>query len=264
MSEITDFYTSWLGCGAFGAANNRITVEEPITFEPTDLSNCSIWLDATDNLTITNDASNNLLTWSNKGLYGGTVYQNSGSVLTNTDTINGFNVLRFQPYADLLYNWTQTVNPVTCFVVMKPITDLALAPLPYMNFFDALSTAGNLGTSMFYDASGGFAYGIGANNVAIYVAGYEAINPTLVPLLIAMRNDITTNNQIILNNENIVLAFSDVANYNLSNFNYYLGSAVHGTEFNFAEFIIYERALSDAEMLLVTSYLTQKYNISTL
>ena len=201
MSEITDFYTTWLGCGAFGAANNRITVEEPITFSPTDLSNCSIWLDATDNLTITNDASNNLLTWSNKGLYGGTVYQNNGLVLTNTDTINGFNVLRFQPYADLIYNWTQTVNPITVFVVIKPITNLAIAALPYINFFDAFSGAGNFGTSMFYDSgTGEFGYGLGANNVAIYVAGYEAINPTLVPLLIAMRNDITTNNQLILNN----------------------------------------------------------------
>ena len=118
---------------------------------------------------------------------------------------------------------------------------------------------------MFYDSgTGEFGYGVGANNLAIFVAGYEAINPTDIPLLINFRNDVTTNNQLILNNSNIVLTYNDTANYNLSNFNYLLGSSVYGTEYDFAEFIVYERALSDAEITVVNAYLSAKYNISTL
>jgi hypothetical protein len=150
-------------------------------------------------------------------------------------------------------------------VVTKPITDLSNALLPYNNFFDALSTIYNFGVSMFYDTSENkFAYGCGANNLAIYVAGYGSTNPTNIPLLISIRNDTTSNNKLMLNNQELTLVFNDTASYNLSNFNYYMGSTVHGTEFDFAEFIIYDRALSDAEIDQVNAYLTAKYDIEAL
>lgn len=261
---MTDYYVDWLGCGAFGAVGRRVAVEEPIVFSPTDLSNCSIWLDANDPTTII-DVSGVVTRWTNKGLVGGSANNNDGTVLTSQDTINGLNVLNFQPYADLLFNWTQTVNPVTCFVVMKPITDLSGFALPYINFFDALSGVYNFGTSMYYDSGlGQFGYGCGANNLAVYVMGYSSVNPTNTPLSITIRNDLSSNNILILNNESVPLTYSDTANYNLSNFNYYMGNPVHGTEFDFAEFIIYERALSDAEVAVVNGYLTAKWAINTL
>lgn len=264
MSEYTDFYVDWLGCGAFGAQSRRLVAEEPITFLPTDLSNCSIWLDANDPTTIV-DNSGVVFRWSNKGLSGGTANLNDGSVLNGIDTINGLNVLKFQPFADLLFNWTQTVNPITFFVVIKPITDLSGAPLPYINFFDALSTIYNFGTSMYYDSAlGQFGYGCGANNLGIYLMAYNSVNPTNTPLLISMRNELPSNNIVILNNTPQSLAFSDTASYNLSNFNYYMGNPAHGTEFDFAEFIVYERALPDFEIAEVNAYLTAKWGINTL
>lgn len=269
MSESADYYMSWLGCSAFGIGSiNKLKAPEPITFTPTDLSNCSIWLDATDDLTITTDLSNSTIvtSWSNKGLSGGTANANDGVVYTTTHTINSLNVLNFSPNSDLLFNWTQTVNPITVFIVMKPITDLASGvPYPFINFFDALSSVYNVGTSMYYDSGlTEFGYGIGANNLGIYALGYNTTNPTNIPLLISIRNDTTTNNELILNNSVQTLSYNDNANYNLSNFNYYMGNPVHGTEFDFAEFIIYERALSDEEIDLVNTYLTAKYDIHSL
>ena len=265
MSESADFYSSWLGFNAFGLGSIRRIAEVPTTILPTDLSNCSIWLDANDPTTLTDNSANMVLIWNNKGLAGGSALANDGSVYDNTHTMNGLNVLNFTPYSDLLFNWTQTVNPITCFVVMKPITDLSSAALPYINFFDALSTFYNFGTSMYYDSGlASFGYGCGANNLGIYVMGYNATNPTNIPLSIAIRNDISANNFLTLNNTPTTLSYSDTANYNLSNFNYYMGSSVHGTEFDFAEFIIYERALSDEEIALVNAYLTAKWGIYTL
>ena len=183
MSETADFYSSWLGCASFGAVSKRaIAAPEPIVFQPTDLSNCSVWLDANDGATII-DVSGSLTSWANKGTFGGSANANDGVVLTGTDTINSLNVMKFQAYADLLFNWTQVSNPITCFIVMKPITDLTTAGLPYMNFFDALSTIYNFGTSMYYDSGlMQFGYGCGANNLGVYCLGYNSTNPTNIPV----------------------------------------------------------------------------------
>lgn len=266
MSESADYYMSWLGCSAFGGVKSRIVAPEPVVFQPTDLSACSIWLDATDDIAVTTDLSNNVISWSNKGTFGGLVNSNTG-IVSYTDTINTLPVLNFKPYADMVFNWTQTVNPVTAFVVMKPITDLSndSPPYPFINYFDALSGVYNLGMSMYYDSGlTSFGYGIGANNLGIWAMGYNATNPTNTPLLVAMRNDTTSNNKVILNNTELTLSFNAVADYNLSNFNYLLGNPIHGTEFDYGEMIIYERALSDLEMSQVSVYLTTKYDIKTL
>lgn len=263
MSETADFYSSWLGTNLFGVTSSSgVEVTPLVVFEPTDLSNCAIWFDATDNLTVT-DISGVVQTWVNKGLSGGSANLNDGQVLTNQHIINGQNVLHFQPYADLLFNFTQTVDPCTVFVVTRPITDLSGAPLPYINWFDALSTIYNVGFSMFYDTSANqWAYGIGANNLAIYVAGYDPTNPTNQTICCTIRNDTNISNNLLqLNSTPIPLSFDAPASYNLSNFNYYMGSSVHGTEFDYAEMIFYERALSDAEVAQVNAYLSAKWSI---
>ena len=94
------------------------------SFIPTDISGLTAWFDADDSGTII-ESGNSISQWNDKSGNGNNVTQatSSNQPLTNTNTINGKNVITFDGLNDYLKRatWTGGViaQPNTAFVVFK-------------------------------------------------------------------------------------------------------------------------------------------------
>jgi hypothetical protein len=84
-------------------------------FSPTDISNCELWLDASDASTINLGVGNGVATWEDKSGQGNDVSQGTGTnqPLTNTETLNGKNVLVYDGIDDSLVSAVFANSPLT-------------------------------------------------------------------------------------------------------------------------------------------------------
>ena len=261
MSESEDYYMSWLGCNSFGAVSKRITAEEPVVFQPTDLSNCSIWLDGTDNLTITADLSNNVQAWFNKGDLSGSMipYPSQAAPTTNNHDISGNNVIWFDSYQTLYNNYTFTNETFTMFIVTTTISDLSVNN--YASWFNGFSSgAFSSGLSEYL---GTYYTGCGGSGIDNYVMIARPNYPINKPTIYAIRSSSDlSNNAIWIDNSGQTLDFNTFAGYNTTPVDYYLHMYTHSSSIDIGELIVYNRALSDAEVLQVVSYLSDKWSIA--
>ena len=96
MSQITDFYISWLGNAAFGNGPGRLKEIEPLVFKPTDLSDCAMWLDENDNFAVSTNQLLQVVSWANKGTLGGQFDLSGAAPVTyQSASVNGLNVVSF-------------------------------------------------------------------------------------------------------------------------------------------------------------------------
>ena len=272
MSETADFYTSWLGCSAFGAVSSRkITVAPPVVFKPTDLSNCSVWFDANNGDSIITDPFGGYVTnWSNLGTSGGEALNADTSNVVNTgvDTINSLNVLKFNPYSALVFNWGKVSNTATTFfIVVKPITDLSSINNVQFDLWAPYGYNGYWG--MAYAYSTGFSptpwLSVGVSSgYTVTVCGGNNINPTGNGTLLMLRADATdlSNNKAEYNGTNMSLVFNAIDYYNQSKITYWIGNTGTSWEYDVAEIIIYDSVLTDTEVATVTTYLKDKWAIT--
>lgn len=264
MSESTDFYMSWLGCGAFGAQNSRITALEPIVFLPTDLSNCAIWFDANNSDSIAVDPLDNssLLSWNNLGDLSGSMTPATGTGNYNVDTINALNVVQF-PVGNTM-SWYNAIpdQEKTSFIVAKGLTDLTTILNPYMDLWSGAASQGyQLGYSYVRDLDT-FVYAqCRSGDWCVYST--TGTNPYNTPQLVSYR--ITTDlssNFIRINSVNQTL----LENHTADLFNTfpipYVVNRDDGSSQDIAEIIIYNRALTDVEVAQVEAYLTAKWAIT--
>lgn len=268
MSETTDFYSSWLGCSAFGAVNNRIRAEEPIVFSPTDLSNCDIWFDANNPTTITTDPFGGYVTtWSNLGNYGGLAsnVDTSNVIYTGTQTINFLNVLDFNSNAAMTFPFAKPSYDTTLFVVSQPITNLSTNFRPNIDWFNPVGYNGFLGAGMGYEPTftPPWFYATAASGYYFSCLGADSNDPTGRPISVCIRTTSDTSGNIVtLNGSNLTLLYQDNAVYSSDLVPYYIGSTVYNSQFWMAEMIIYDRKLTDEEVAQVTTYLQAKWAIT--
>ncbi len=262
MSESSDFYMSWLGCGAFGSAGSgTLTVPTPIVFVPTDLSGCQIWFDANNSGSITTDTNNtSILTWQNLGDLSANMVPYTGTGEYNIDTINGLNVVLFGAGNNMSVYGNLPNEPKTAFVVFKGLNDLSGTVSPFLSLFNGEATnAFQFGAA--YDAGlGGYIYTACQNGVwCNYGVGPNSYNTTIMA---ACRIDTSaSNNFISVNKVNLT---GDNAN-SASGFNQfpipYSVGRIDGSSMDCAEIIVYTRALSDTEVAQVYTYLTTRWGI---
>ncbi len=262
MSESADYYMSWLGCSAFGVGSTvKLQEPIPIAFQPTDLSFCAIWYDANNTASITtNIEDNTVLSWSNLGTIGGFLEPSTGSGQSGVTTINGLNVVSFnEANTMVMSNTSITDQPRTFFIVSRGRTDITSPPAGYSYFYGLQSQDGQF--SSFY--SGGiFTYITCANGVycPIIASGPDPYNTTAAICFRNSDSDLAQNLLSVngvaqtLTNSELAGSFSDVAT------DYYVNSS-SGTSQYIGEIIWYLRALSDAEVLQVTTYLIDKWGL---
>jgi ribosomal protein L31 len=99
----------------------------PITrqpyFLPTQITGCSLWLDAADTSSDSMILSgSNISTWKDKSGTGNNATANTGTVTTNSTTINGLNTIRFNTSSFLnIASFTMTAN-ISVFAVLRGVT----------------------------------------------------------------------------------------------------------------------------------------------
>lgn len=262
MSEYTDFYMSWLGCAAFGQSSSfTVQAPEPVVFSPTDLSNCSIWLDATDNLTITADLSNNVSAWQNKGDLSGSMVQFSTEALpiTNKHDISGNNVIWFDSYQMLYNNYTFTNQAFTLFVVTNTLSDLSVNN--YASWFNGFSTGAF--SSSVSEYLGTYYTGCGGSGIDNYVMIARGTYPQNKPTIYSIRSSSDlSNNALWIDNSGQTLDFNTFGGYATTPIDYAIHYYTHPSSIDIGEIIIYNRVLSDAEVLQVNTYLSDKWSIN--
>lgn len=261
MSEITDFYSSWLGCNIFGNTSSGLAAPIPIPFSPTDISDCSIWFDATDNTTITLGTGDNVVAWFNKGDLSGSMvpYPGEATPQTNTHDINGNNVIWFGPFQTLYQNLQFSNQAYTFFVVTKTLLDPATDN--YVDWFGAF-TSGGFSTGL-SEYLGTYYLGCGANAIDNYVMNGSA---TYVdkPVIYTIRSSSDLSGNVIYQDSfpldlNVANQF---LGYNTNPLDFFIHIYTHPSSLDIGELIVYNRALQDDEVLSVQEYLSGKYSIA--
>lgn len=262
MSEITDFYLSWLGNAAFGASGIRVRDQEPIVFKPTDLSDCIWWFDGNDNDAVVYNDLLVVSAWKNKGTLGGQFDASGGVIEYGQTTVNGLNVVTFNENAFMSASYAIANQAKSFFVVTKENTVLSGQANPWI-------------TS---DTNGGIELFSQVNGTQVYFLGKH---PSVIPELAAETNTIYTgypalisainatdlsDNYIAVNGTSLPFIYDAVASgYNTGSIVYYLGGYLNGSPVasaqDYCEVILYNRALNIPERIEVEKYLRTRWNI---
>ena len=262
MSETSDFYSSWLGCAAFGAGSSlRLQAPEPIVFVPTDLSGCGIWFDAANDLSVTVDTKDNtsILTWQNLGDLSGSMVPYVGTGSYGVDTVNSLPVVLFGPSNNMYWYGELPTQEKTAFVVFNCLSDLTTIGAPYLNLWNGEATQGfQLGLSY---SLPNFYYSLcRSGDWCNY--GTTTDNPQNIPKLVSYRitTDLSSN---FININGVPLTLQE--NHTADGFNVYpipySVNRTDGSSQDMCEIVIYNRALNDTEVAQVEAYLIAKWDV---
>lgn len=262
MSEITDFYLSWSGSSAFGAAGIRVRDQEPIVFKPTDISGCAMWFDANDNDTVNYDDLLNVLSWSNKGTIGGQWDASGGVILYGNTKQNGLNTITFNSNAFMSGQYQLNFQERSIFIVTKETGVPTGIPSPWIT-----SDTAN-GMESFSQHNGTTVYYIGKHNVVFpELAGESPTDYTGYAALFSFINATTlVDNYVGVNGTSISITYSNIATgYNTGLITYFLGDYLNGSSVgnsqDMCEIIVYDHALAEPDRVQVEFYLRTKWGI---
>lgn len=262
MSQITNFYVSWLGTTGFGMSGIRLRDQEPITFQPTDISGCAIWMDANDNDAVTYNSLLQVSSWKNKGTLGGQFdASGAGVVEYGQNQQNGLNTVTFREYGFLSGNFTLNFQSRSVFIVVKPNSFPAASGVPTFSSdttnFQETFFAKN-GSWLWYEGKHPSPFPNNAFETSTDYTGYASIAEFIVG------TDLSDNWSGI-NGTYIAPTYQSAASYATGSAVYFLGNYFNGSaiqaDVDYCEILIYNTALSSADRENVEAYLQRKWNI---
>ena len=265
MSEITNFYMSWLSGQAFGANSVRVRDQEPLIFKPTDISGCRIWLDANDANTVITNELLFVSSFVNKGTLN-FQFDISGNqpVIYGSTIVNGLNTLSFTPDSFMQSAFALDFQPRSLFIVTKENS------VPASNANPWLASDTSNGMEVFSLTNGTQTYFLGKHPSPIPELAFETSTIyTGYPALVEFINSTDSNdNWMGVNTTKSVPIYSvNASGYNQSNIPYYLGGYFSGSTVassqDFCELILYEGALNPYLREEVEKYLMTKWAITT-
>jgi len=235
-------------------------------FNPSQISDCKLWLDSSDLETITFRVGTDYVAeWDDKSGNGNNVVQASESLqpIYQSDVINKLGMIDFDGSNDNI-GGNITSEFATVFLVVKPnvviSTNSATQPLLRIGYYQGLFLGSGTGT---------------LDNELITVMLEGGDNPRSA--WGATNDTINTNGHILVtswNSEDVQydIYYDGVLKTNLSNGTPYLksmtalflGFSDSGANFNgkFGEVIIYDRVLKEVERLQVQKNLSKKWEIN--
>jgi hypothetical protein len=263
MSEITDFYPSWLGSSGFGASGIRVRDQEPIVFKPTDVSGCVMWMDANDNDAVVYNDLLQVSRWYNKGTIGGYFDLSGGIIEYGNATQNGLNTVTFNTNGFMSGLFQFDFQDRSLFVVTRETTVLGGVPSPWITS----DTAG--GMESLSQHNGSTLYYIGKHgNVFPELAGESATDYSNYAALFSFINSSdVSDNYVGVNRSQISMIYdSPASGYNTSLITYFLGDYLNGSPVgnsqDMCEVILYNTALSIPDRQNVENYLMRKWGIT--
>jgi len=268
MSEYTDFYSSWLGCSAFGVSRIRVGGTQPldpVVFVPTDISGLYVWLDAANATSVTTDLSGNISSWSNLGSVA-TAFAPGSNLVSYATAPNGSNIASFPGGATLESYFQLPYLTRTCFVVFENASDLTSISYPYVNLMNT-SASGGRQVGVSYDSVSRAYYTSMCQQGFNCPAAGPISNVEVGGLNLAIwgvDSNTYTSSFAYYNSFSNVNTSTDVPNlFNTNPIPYYIGSPVSGSpDFRVAEVIEYDSLLDSGQISTVTNYLVRKWTIS--
>ena len=265
MSEYTDFYPSWLGCSAFGAAGIRVRDQEPVVFRPTDISGCVLWLDANNQDAVNANEFNEVLSWNNEGILGGQ-FDLSGTeaVQYGATTVNGLNVVTFTPNAFMTGTFTLNFQGRSVFMVSRANSFPTNTAVPIFSS----DTTNAQETFFSWNGSNSWLYFEGKHPSPFPTTAYETTTDytgTAVLSEFVIAQDLS-DNWTGINGTYIAPIYNSPASgyttgaaiYNLGNF--FGGLGVNANQ-DMCEMIIYDNPLNEQDRTAVEYYLRIKWNL---
>ncbi len=265
MSQSADFYSSWLGSSAFGGAGVRIRDQEPIIFQPTDISGLALWMDGNDNDTVTYNELLLVSAWKNKGYLGGQFDLSGGVIEYGQVLVNSLNTVTFRENSFMTATYSLNFQGRSVFFVTKENTNLGDGiPNPWI----ASDTIGGMETFSLRNA-GTFTYFLGKHPSPIPELAFDTTTDYLgVPTLVEFINSSNApDNWIGINGTKYPSTYdAAAAGYNTGSILYYLGGYFGGTAIpsnqDICEVLVYNTALNDPDRQNVEKYLRKKWNLA--
>ena len=263
MSEITTFYSDWLGCSAFGGSSVRLRDQEPLIFNPLDISGCVIWMEANDSRTVNYDTFLQVGLWSNKGTLGGTFdISGTGLVEYGVDKVNGLNVLSFRSNGFLSGTFNLDFQDRSVFLVIKPNSFPSSTPIPIFSSDNtgAQETVFSLnGTWTWFEGKHGSPFPQTAFESLTDYTGYASLAEIVVS------TDLS-NNWTGINGTYIPPIYQSAASYSTAPALYYLGNFFNGSpvpaDVDMCEILMYNGVLSAADREQIETYLRVKWALA--
>lgn len=276
--EVSTYMTRWYGSGV--VQNSRINILPPApvppVFNPLDISDCALWLDANDSSTIqvSEDLSganvNRVMKWFDKAKPANNNYfthdgDPSTSGLYNTTTMNFLNTVSFPVNCAMDHSQNKyQFNFVdrTFFAVIKPrvVPDVSNTVLTIFSG----DVSGGMTAQIFYDVSNNnYKYGMydtsGFNTVAFDLSE-NPLNTRMI-LMWAHGKDLSGNvGSYDVSSQ--PLTINQAADYSEEDMDYFLSSKTEGCSFDVGEILMYGRVLDVNEQTKVLEYLADKWNLS--
>lgn len=263
MSEFVNFYMSWQGCSAFGANSRVLRENEPVIFQPTDISGCAMWFDANDSASVTADEFGQVFSWANKGTIGGQ-FDISGAAAVQYGVAfqNGLRTISFAENAFMSGSFALDFQARSVFFVTRENTVPTGVPNPW------LSSDTNGGMETFSQRNGTTVYFIGKHPSPIpEIAVDTTVNYLGTASITEFINgtDLSNNWFGINGTQYPPIYNADASGYNTSNIVYYLGGYFGGSTVassqDFCEMIVYNHDLNVQDRIQVEDYLRRKWGI---
>ncbi len=260
MSEITDFYLSWLGNQGFGSSGIRFRDQEPLVFRPTDISGCRIWLDANDNDAVQYDDVLQVISWANKGTLGGKFDLSGGIVLYGQNLQNGLNTVTFDEYGFMTGVFNLDFQNRSLFYVIKPNTLAKPTPIFTSDVSGHQETAFDLsGTWTTFIAEHASPFPEIAFETTTDYTGYAYMTS-----LVAGTD--LSDNWCGYNGTYTAPIYQSPASFTLGSATYFLGNYLGGSpiqaNYDMCELILYDGVLSDPQRIEVEKYLRTRWRFT--
>ena len=264
MSEYTDFYPTWLGTSMFGSAGVKIREIVPISFQPTDISGCALWLDADDNIAVSTNSFNIVQSWANKGYVGGQ-FDLSGTeaILYGSTLINGLNAVSFTSNSFMSGTFSFPFDARSIFFVARENG----VPANTANPWFSSDTNGGVETFSFHN--GTTTYFIGKHPSPYPELAFEATKDYVGTAVLTefINSASNVDNWGGINGTEYPLIYSaNASGYNQSSITYFLGGYFGGSTIassqDFCEAIMYNTSLQPEDRQRVEQYLINRWAIT--
>ena len=233
-------------------------------FLPTQISNCSLWLDAADTSSDSMILSgSNISTWKDKSGTGNNATANTGTVSTNSTKINGLNTIRFSTSSFLnIASFTMTAN-ISVFAVLRGVTAQGSGNAGYFFLGNGAQPSFFVYTlqPQFGNISGPYSAWVattGETNWYMPSSDFFLNNPGFI---------YTDNSSSFVNGSQLTFNPNRASVPNAVSAGAYsiqVGGRVQSDSlaFDFAECIFYNRTITAAQRQQVESYLAQKWGLT--
>ena len=249
-----------------GIPSSNTPPEPPISSiaSPLDIPNCAVWFDPTnaESIRLLEGTHSTVAAWSNLGLQGGSMVQNSGEAITSSFKINASTAMYFAGNTTMTWFGSILNQEKTSFYVLETTTNPIFATFPNYRVFSGTNYRSvEIGANILYGDV--YSYINRSGDWSMY--GNSNQDFYRYPQVFSQRiTQDLAQNLININTSSITLIENHVAElFDNTAQTYFMGRTDVGTTFKIGDFILYNRALTDEELNLVDQYLVNKWSINS-